>query len=249
MGFSPRCREDAFGVEVTGVAPTIATGSADPVISFSNVIFCVPPGKIANYDEEVRRAVELWNGRGAMVFTGSGGVFAEKDGGIVTEGSATADPPSERQQQLLAAEDVTLKAGGSVVRMAGLYSRARGAVPFWMKDGKVSGGPDGLVNLIHYEDAASLVVAVVSKQIRGELLLGCDDRALSRQEIVDAALALPEYVGQPVPQFNAAPVNRRTGRGADEKGKVYDNTETRKMTGWAPRWSTFAEWAVAQNVR
>merc|ERR1719491_1107893 len=172
-------------------------------------------------------------------FTGSGVVFAEKDGGIVTEKSATKKSPSERQRLLLAAETATVEAGGNVLRLAGLYSSTRVPVQFWMKTGKVSGSEDGLVNLIHYEDAATLVVAVLFRRLRGMVLLGCDNQALTRQEIAEAALDMPDFASHPMPEFNVAATNSRTGRAGDEKGKIYNNTATRELTGWSPRWKTF----------
>ena len=45
----------------------------------------------------------------------------------------------QRQKQLLDAEAVALEAGGNVVRYAGLYSKTRGPVLFWLKGGKVTG--------------------------------------------------------------------------------------------------------------
>ena len=61
------------------------------------------------------------------------------------------------------AEDVVLENEGNVIRLAGLYTDQRGAHTYWMKmvsEGKtIETNEDGLVNLIHYEDAARLVLA------------------------------------------------------------------------------------------
>jgi hypothetical protein len=60
---------------------------------------------------------------------------------------------------MLAAEEQVLHRGGSCVRLAGLYSDKRGPHTFWLKNGTVSASADGLVNMLHYEDAASAAIA------------------------------------------------------------------------------------------
>ena len=61
--------------------------------------------------------------------------------------------------RLIAAEESVLSRGGSVVRLAGLYSMDRGPHTFWLKNGTVSSNADGLVNTLHYDDAARVAVA------------------------------------------------------------------------------------------
>ncbi|CAN0319879.1 unnamed protein product, partial [Ectocarpus sp. 4 AP-2014] len=47
----------------------------------------VPPGN-KDYAREVFTAMEdVWDGKGMFVFTSSGSVYGEKDGGVVTEDS------------------------------------------------------------------------------------------------------------------------------------------------------------------
>ncbi len=53
-----------------------------------------------------------------------------------------------------------VQAGGCVVRLVGLYHANRGAHTYFLKLGKVSRPPTYTVNLIHYEDAADLCLAV-----------------------------------------------------------------------------------------
>lgn len=61
--------------------------------------------------------------------------------------------------RMIAAEETVLSRGGSVVRLAGLYSQDRGPHTFWLRNGTVSSNADGLVNTLHYEDAASVAIA------------------------------------------------------------------------------------------
>ena len=52
-------------------------------------------------------------------------------------------------------------AGGIVLRYGGLYTLVRGAHNFWLS-GKIqesSSAPNGLINFIHYDDAAEVVMS------------------------------------------------------------------------------------------
>ena len=60
---------------------------------------------------------------------------------------------------MIAAEETVLSRGGSVVRLAGLYAKDRGPHTFWINSGSVASNADGLVNTLHYEDAAQVAIA------------------------------------------------------------------------------------------
>ena len=53
-----------------------------------------------------------------------------------------------------------LEVGGNVVRLTGLYHANRGPHSFFFKKGEIGKRGDSVLNLIHYEDAASIAVAV-----------------------------------------------------------------------------------------
>jgi transposase-like protein len=67
--------------------------------------------------------------------------------------------------RLLDAEQEVLRRGGRVIRLAGLYSLNRGAHTYWLQQtaqGKtIETNANGVLNLIHYEDAARFVVAAL----------------------------------------------------------------------------------------
>ncbi|PRQ39074.1 hypothetical protein RchiOBHm_Chr4g0421071 [Rosa chinensis] len=54
----------------------------------------------------------------------------------------------------------------------------RGAHVYWLLKGTVEANPDHVLNPIHYEDAASLSVAILRKRLRNRILLGCDNHPL-----------------------------------------------------------------------
>ena len=78
---------------------------------------------------------------------------------IVNEQSPVADPETNpRSAKLIYAEEAVRKHGGACLRLAGLYNLDRGAHNFWLTSGKdVAGREDGIINLLHYDDAAGAV--------------------------------------------------------------------------------------------
>lgn len=59
-----------------------------------------------------------------------------------------------------------------MIRLAGLYTTTRGLHAYWLhrardskdpKDATIPGAADAVVNLLHYEDAASAVLALMAK--------------------------------------------------------------------------------------
>ena len=66
---------------------------------------------------------------------------------------------------MIAAENAVLQRGGNAIRLSGLYSEFRGAHTYWFKQAKegkvIETNSNGLVNLIHYEDAARAVLATL----------------------------------------------------------------------------------------
>ena len=80
---------------------------------------------------------------------------------------------------MLHAENAALAAGGTVLRLAGLYTLRRGAHIFYLKaNTDIKTRADGLVNQIHYSDAATLAVSAL---LRGALPLL--PRAVTRDAI------------------------------------------------------------------
>ena len=93
------------------------------------------------------------------------------------------------------------------------------------------------VNLLHYDDAASLVVAALTQGSKGAVYLGCDNNPRTRQALADAAGAV---LGGKC---------KFTG-GADSpggSGRAMNNAWTREaLGGWEPQWSTFEDCMQAQ---
>ena len=67
--------------------------------------------------------------------------------------------------RLLAAEEAVIQRGGRVVRLAGLYTESRGPHSYWMRKSianeTIDGSANGLINMLHYEDAAGAIIAAM----------------------------------------------------------------------------------------
>ncbi|GJQ13866.1 hypothetical protein GpartN1_g5657.t1 [Galdieria partita] len=209
---------------------------------FPYVVFCASPRGNNNYVDEVKRAIYLWQGDGNFVFTSSGSVYRQNNGEVVDERTPTAisqDSGSSSQALLIACENEVLQSGGNVIRLAGLYSKDRGAHAYWLRTGQVRGNPKALVNLIHYDDAASLVICVLCRQdLRSQIFLGSDSHAISRQDICHWGQQL--YSTLPFPSFVENDHN--------EKGKIYNNTLTRTtLSEWSCKYKSFEDF-VLQHI-
>ena len=194
------------------------------------VVFCAPPTGNTHYAEDIKNTlVSHWTGNcpgSVMVFTSSGSVFRENSGGQVDELSATAE--TERAVALLGGEDAVVGGGGCVARLAGLYTQHSGPHNYWGRGGQFSAKPGGLINLLHYEDAAGAVVRCLQQpeKVRGEIFLVSDGTPVSRQEIVSAA--------------GVADKVEFTG-GDGTEGKRYNTNKIRTTLGWEPTYASIGE--------
>ena len=192
------------------------------------VVFCAPPTGNTDYAQDIRSCAEThWSNtepQSALVFTSAGSVYRENSGGLVDEMSETVE--TERSAPLLAGEKDVLEAGGCALRLGGLYTQDRGPHNYWSKGGQFPSKPGGLINLLHYEDAALAVVKCLEQphKIRGQLFLVSDGAPLSRQEIVSVAGVSDRA------QF--------TG-GDDLDGKKYNSSKIRTTLGWQPTYPSF----------
>ncbi|KAK3441003.1 hypothetical protein EUGRSUZ_B01266 [Eucalyptus grandis] len=212
-----------------GIIPSLKGTKTDQ--RFPYVIFCAPPSRTSDYPGDVRLAALSWNGEGSFLFTSSSAPYDCNDNGNCDEDSPVVPiGRSPRTDVLLKAEAVVTEFGGSVIRLAGLYQADRGAHSYWLQKGTVEVRPDHILNLIHYEDAASLSVAIMKKKLRSRIFLGCDNHPLSRQEVMD----IVEKSGKFSKKFEGF-----TGTN-DPLGKKLNNSKTRAEIGWEPKYPSFS---------
>jgi nucleoside-diphosphate-sugar epimerase len=150
----------------------------------------------------------------ALVYTGSTGVFGQRDGGDVEEG--TPPQPSGQNAAVLAeAERLVLSAAESgvparIVRLSGLYGPGRAGLVDRIRAGRLGLGPgdDAWMNFCHLEDAAAFVLAALDRGRAGAVYHGSDAHPARRREVVTW---VAERLGVPPPRASAGPPgpNRR----------------------------------------
>lgn len=205
------------------------------------VVFCAPPTGNNDYAEDILASVtDHWSPSdpgSVFVFTSAGSVYQENSGAEVDEMSATVR--TERSGKLLDGEQHVVAGGGCVVRLGGLYSGEQGAHNFWCGGGaetkEFSSKGNGLINLVHYEDAAEAVIKCLQNpdKVRGEIFLVSDGVPVSRRDIASAAANSPRY--------SQSSGNVKFTGGEDVDGKKYNSSKIRNATGWAPKYPSFAD--------
>jgi len=210
----------------------VLRGGRDQDGDYDAVLVCTPPSTYADgaeYAAEIREASKLLASPGKLVMISSGGVFAEDAGGRCDEESAVAETP--RSAKLLEAERAALERG-SVVRLAGLYKLDRGAHVVWLQKGTVQAKKDSLVNLLHYDDAASAAVNALERSERGRVYLAADMAPRTREQIAESARRHPRFADfDPVTFTDGEPA-----RGPKGKGRVYDCSRTMRDLDWKPKY-------------
>lgn len=210
-------------------------------------MFCAPPSGFEDYPAAVQNVLtNYWagpSGGGVFVFTSSGGIYGSGNGETVNESSPTADPSANpRIARLVNAERVCTDNGGCSLRLAGLYNINRGAHNYWLLSGKdVQGREDGIVNLLHYDDAASACLAALKagpSVVSGKTFLISDGHPTTRKGICQGARKARVYADKPMPNF--------VGGEGDPLGKVYDGSYSNEALKWKPKYASFDEFMASQ---
>jgi len=117
--------------------------------------------------EGFSRLLGVLSGQPRVIYSSSTGVWGDEDGKIINE-QTPAQPTRENGRVLLDAESLLRShrlGPGVVLRFAGLYGPGR--LPRWaeLQAGKpIPADPESWLNLIHVDDAASVVCAVAASQ-------------------------------------------------------------------------------------
>lgn len=176
----------------------------------------------------------------SLLFTSSTSVYAQTDGSVVTENSP-AIPDRETGSLLLAAERIALEAGGTVVRLAGIYGPARSVILKKFLSGEAVIEEDGrrFLNQIHRDDAARAIFHLAATRTVGIFNVS-DSTPLSQLACYQA---LSERFSRPLPPCGPRDLNRKRGW----THKQVSNAKLR-ATGWQPEFPSFLD-AVAGIAR
>ena len=220
---------------------------------------------------------------GMMVFTSSAGVYAAQEGSCYeyddvagtrsVSGSGTSTSGSQRITRLLDAEYNTTNKGGCVVRLAGLYHITRGAHSFYLsklrkslsdnggnENGNVDASGQTLLNLIHYDDAASLVIAALLRGSSGGIYVGADMHPISRQEMMQLTIRsglnckseevkpiLAVSAEEERPMLDGLESFFSGPKSGVPLGKELNNVKTKTDLDWEPQYSSFETFMKQQE--
>lgn len=173
----------------------------------------------------------------AFVYTGSTGLFGQRDGSDVDE--ATPPAPATPGGRILAeAEALLLAAAGQglpvrILRLSGLYGPGR----TWMVDRVARGllaqgaGDEAWMSSCHQEDAVTALLAALDRGRDGAVYHGTDAVPMRRREVV---AFVAERLGIPPPRAErSAPPGGPNRRILGER--------TRAALGFALRWPSLRE--------
>ena len=239
-------RENGWDVTATSLSGSDGTvrcdvGNPDDVANLPQadfIVHCAASGRGGAeayqrvYVDGCRNLVEKFPGV-PLLFTSSTSVYAQIDGGVVTEESP-AIPDRETGNLLLAAEKVALDAGGVVARLSGIYGPGRSVILKKFLSGEAVIEEDGrrFLNQIHRDDAARAIFHLAETKAAGVFNVS-DSTPLSQLGCYER---LAEIFQKPLPPSGPRDLNRKRGW----THKQVSNAKLR-ATGWQPRFPSFID--------
>jgi nucleoside-diphosphate-sugar epimerase len=200
------------------------------------VLHCASSGKggADAYRQVYLRGVQVLGGVLAprqLLYTSSTSVYAQIEGGWVTEESP-AQPPRETGRILRETEEWVLAQGGTVARLAGIYGPGRSVLlrKFFTGEAVIEGDGRRWINQIHRDDAATALVLLAGLRMPGLFNLG-DSRPIEQRGLYEG---LARRFSMPLPP--EGPVNTERKRGWTHK--QVSNARLRNL-GWTLRYPDF----------
>lgn len=168
-----------------------------------------------------------------VIFTSSTSVYAQVDGGVVSENSA-AEPDRGTGKLLLEAEAIALEAGGAVARLAGIYGPGRSVLLRKFLDGsaRIEGDGSRVINQIHRDDAAAALYTIARARMGG--VFNVVDNSPATQVEVYGWIAT--QLNRSLPGTGEPDLNRKRGW----TNKRVCNAKLRSL-GWAPQFPSYKQ--------
>jgi len=182
------------------------------------------------YLEGARNLADVLTPR-LLIFTSSTSVYAQTDGGWVTEESP-ADPDRETGRVLRETEDLVCARGGIAARLAGIYGPGRSVLlkKFFSGEAVIEGDGRRWINQIHRDDVAGALHTLATKRVPGVFNVA-DDLPIAQRELY---AWLSEWFGHPLPPTGPIDPNRKRGW----THKQVSNARLREL-GWIPGYPSF----------
>lgn len=173
-----------------------------------------------------------------LLFTSSTSVYAQTDGGEVTEESP-AEPDRETGKLLLEAEKIVLGAGGTVARLSGIYGPGRSVILKKFLSGEAVTEEDGcrFLNQIHRDDAAAAILHLIERGPQSvpsgaPFIFNVSDSHPTSQ--IDCHRELAEIFQRPLPPSGPRNPDRK-------RGWTHKRVSAAKLraAGWMPEFPSF----------
>ncbi len=226
---------EAFPVVACDITDRAAISKLPPVKA---VVHCASSGRggagqyRAVYLEGARSLADVL-GPARFVFTSSTSVYAQTDGSVVTEESAS-EPDRETGRILREAEEFVVKSGGCVARLAGIYGPGRSVLlkKFFSGEAAIEGDGGRFINQVHRDDIASALALLIESGARG-IFNVCDDEPMTQRAVYEW---LAQRFQKPLPPSGPIDPNRKRGW----TSKRVSNAKLRAL-GWVPRYPSFRD--------
>lgn len=222
-------------------------GLRQSIGSMDVVIHCASSGRGGEesyrrvYDQGMRNLDAMFP-EARILFVSSTSVYGQTDGADVDERSLAA-PTRETSRILLGAEQLALRTGGWVARVAGLYGPGRSIYlrKFRAGEAVLENGGTRWVNQVHRDDAAQALFQIIQSDAAPGIYNVCDDTPASLQQIY---AWLAEALGGSMPPEGAADPNRKRAL----THKRIRNAKLRGI-GWRPKYPSYREAIPALLVK
>lgn len=172
-----------------------------------------------------------------LLFTSSTSVYGQQDGSLVTEETIT-EPKADTAKILVEAEHTVLDAGGTVVRLSGIYGVGKSYLLKRLFAGGASmeNGGERVLNHIHHHDGASACLHLLERSQKGIFNVS-ETTNLTLKETYEA---LCQKFSLQMPTSNSSEVSSRTG--------LNKRVSNQKMLdlGWQPKSPSFLD--AAEDV-
>ncbi len=245
LGIKPLLVQVTQRLTFAALAPALTQKSLD-------VYYLIPPGRNDAHSTPQQVIIEgITNTLASLsrasihraVLASSTAVYGQSNGSDV-DADTQAQPHDERGRLLLQGEQLWLAQGPAarVVRLAGLYGPGRIiGLDSLRENAPIVGDPSALLNLIHVDDAAELLVTVASSDSAAAIELGSDGAPAQR---IDYYRHLASLSGLPEPtvldnERAARELGLSTERLRRSSSKACRNEATRRRTGWSPSYPDY----------
>jgi nucleoside-diphosphate-sugar epimerase len=186
-----------------------------------------------------------------FVYTSSTSVYGQNDGSLVRENSST-EPAVETGKILVETERVLLAAARErkfpavILRLAGIYGPDRG---HWLKlymsnEARIEGNGTRILNMIHRDDVAGVIIAALKSGRPGEVYNAVDDEPVSQLGFFQW---LSGPLGKELPPL--APEDAEVVRKRGVTNKKVSNRRLKMELGYQFKYPTFRQGYTAELIR